>query len=145
MTPVLLFTDTAVFANDVRAEFENDMIGLSAGASLDYHQKPWTLILSGGLVLEFHHYTASQYESFNVSSAAGTAQFASWNDKNSGVKFRPGLFIEAAARYEIDGGCFIDGFVRGEIADDFRASAGPTTFEFEPVGFSIGVRIGRAF
>jgi hypothetical protein len=103
------------------------------------------LSLSGGLVLEFHHYTASQYESFNVSSAAGTAQFASWNDKNSGVKFRPGLFIEAAARYEIDGGCFIDGFVRGEIADDFRASAGPTTFEFEPVGFSIGVRIGRAF
>jgi hypothetical protein len=145
MTPVLVFTDTAVFANDVRAEFENDMIGLSAGASLDYQQAPWTFILSGGLVLEFHHYTASQHESFNVSTATSTTQFASWNDRNSGVKLRPGLFIEAAARYAIDGGCFIDGFVRGEIADDFRVSAGPTNFEFEPIGYSIGVRIGRVF
>jgi hypothetical protein len=145
MTPVLVFTDTAVFANNVRAEFENDMVGLSAGASLDYHEAPWTFILSGGLVLEFHHYTASQNESLNVSTASSSAQFASWSDRNSGVKFRPGLFIEAAARYAIDGGCFIDGFVRGEIADDFRVSAGPTRFEFEPIGFSIGARIGRVF
>ena len=145
MTPVLLFTDTAVFANNVRAEFENDMIGLSAGASLDYHQAPWTFILSGGLVLEFHHYKATQSESLDVSSAAGSATFASWSDRSTGVKLRPGLFVEAAARYEIDGGCFIDGFIRGDIADDFRVSAGPSSFEFEPIGFSLGLRIGRTF
>ncbi len=43
------------------------------------------------------------------------------------------------------GGGFIDGFIRGEIADDFRVSAGPSRFEFEPIGFSFGARIGRTF
>lgn len=145
MTPVLVFTETAVFANNVRAEFENDVIGLSAGASLAYQQSPWTLILAGGLALEFHHYTASQQETLNVSTANSSARFTSWNDKNSGVKLRPGLFIEAAARYELDDGYFLDGFFRGEVADRFRVSAGRSDFEFKPVGFSFGARIGRAF
>ncbi len=69
----------------------------------------------------------------------------SQSHKSSGTKVRPGLFIEAVARYGLEGGAFIDGFLRGEIAEDFSVGVGPSRFKFEPIGYSIGARIGRSF
>lgn len=145
LAPVLLLTDTAVFANDVSARFRNEMIGFSFGGSLEYQHHPWSFILSSGLILELHRYKATQRERLNLTTGGGSAGFADWSDKNSGTKVRPGLFMEAVARYGLDGGVFIDGFLRGEIADDFSVGAGPSTFQFDPVGYSIGVRVGRSF
>ncbi len=145
IVPVLLDSDTAVFTNQVGASFKNKTFGIGAGLSLDYHQHPWTVIFSGGVSLEFHDYTAAMSETYTVSSPAGTATYASWNDKNSGVKVRPGLFAEVAARYDIGERNFIDGFVRAGLADDFSVGAGPSRFRYESSGVSFGVRIGHRF
>jgi len=145
LTPVLVFTDTAVFTNDVRAQFENEMLSVLLGGTLEHEEGPWSFMVAGGLILEFHRYTSHQSETLNGAGGGARPGFASWSEGRSGTKFRPGLFAELSARYALDRHCFLDGFIRGEIADEFRVRAGPSSFEFEPVGFSIGLRIGASF
>jgi len=145
LIPVLQFTDTAGFTNQVHAEFSDTLIAFSIGPSLIYQQGPWNFVFSGGMLLEFHKYSARQYEALNVVSANGTALFAQWIEGDSDTRIRPGLFAQAAARYEVENGWHIGAFVRGEIADDFSVSAGPSVFEFEPVGFTLGAELGLTF
>lgn len=145
LTPVLQFTDSAAYTNHVHAEFSDTLISFNVGPSLIYQQGPWSFVFSGGLILEFHKYSARQYETLNVVSSTGTGVFAQWVDGKSGTKFRPGLFAQAAARYSVESGWHLGGFIRGEIADDFRVSAGPSSFEFEPVGVTLGCEVGFTF
>ena len=145
LTPVLLFTDAAAYTNQVRADFRDDFIGLTIGPSLVYQQGPWTFVASGGVILEFHHYTTRQYETLNVAGAAGTTGFAQWAEGDSGTKFRPGLFLQAAARYDVGNNWHLGAYVRGEIADEFRVNAGPSMFRFEPLGFTLGCELGYTF
>lgn len=145
LTPVLLSTDSAAFTNQVQADFRDDFIGLTVGPSLIYQNGPWTFVASGGLILELHHYTTRQYEQLNVTSANGNARFAQWAEGDSGIKFRPGLFAQAAARYDVGNNWHLGAYVRGEIADEFRVNAGPSMFRFEPLGFTLGCELGYTF
>ena len=145
ITTTLASTDTAVFANDVHARFENQMLSLALGGSLAYAEGPWTLTAASGLALEFHHYDARQTETLTATTATGKRTVANWSDHSSGTKIRPGVFAELAARRALDDRLFIEGFLRGEVAETFSVSAGPSVFDFEPYGFSMGVRVGLHF
>lgn len=145
ITPVLLYTDTAVFTNKVRADFRDDSMALTLGPSLNYHQGLWDFVASGGLILEVHHYSTRQYEQLNVSSAQYSGVQARWAEGSSGTKFRPGLFLQAGVRYDVGNDWHIGGYARGEIADDFSVAAGPSLFEFDPVGFTLGFELGYSF
>ncbi len=145
ITPVLLYTDTAVFTNKVRADFRDDAVALTLGPSLIYSRGLWDFVVSGGLILEVHHYSTRQYEQLNVSSAQYSGPQARWVEGDSGTKFRPGLFLQAGVRYDVGNNWHIGGWARGELADDFSVTAGPSMFEFDPVGFTLGFELGYSF
>ncbi len=92
LTPVPLFTDSAVLANVVRASFRDEVVGITAGASLVYQRGPWQVMVAGGIILEFHHYTTRQYETLGVAGATANGVHARWAEGESGTKLRPGLF-----------------------------------------------------
>jgi len=145
VTPVLLFTDTAVLTNKVRADFRDDSFALTLAPSLNYSRGPWNFVLAGGLILELHNYSTRQYEQLNVASAQITGPHARWAEGSSGTKFRPGLFLQTGVQYDVGNNWHIGGWARGEIADDFSVSAGPSLFEFEPTGYTLGFELGYKF
>jgi len=145
VTPVLVFTDTAVFSNEVRSEFEDTILGITLGPSLVLERDPWDLALAAGLILEFHNYRTRQSERLDLATGASATRFAGWHDHHSGFKFRPGLFAQCTAQYRVGDHWHLGAYVRGEVADKFRVSAGPSRYELDPVGFTIGAEIGSSF
>jgi len=143
--PVHLYTDTATFTNRVYSNFKDTSVALTMAPSLIYEQGPWNFTLSGGVIVEFHSYSTRQYEVLNVASARYTGRQAQWAEGDSGTKIRPGLFLQLGTQYDVGNDWHVGAWARGEWADDFSVSSGPSLYQFDPLGFTLGFEIGYSF
>jgi len=141
ITPVLIGTTNATIANQVRGEIEILATSFTVGPTLSRRWGDFDLSLQGGLILNFLHWEASQYETLAATTATGSTEIARWADGDSGTKFRPGLYAQCDALYHIDEEFSIGAYLRLETAREFRAQAGPTVFRVDPSGFSTGLHL----
>jgi len=142
---VHLFTDTATFTNRVYSNFKDTAVALTMAPSLIYERGPWNFSLSGGVIVEFHSYSTRQYEVLNVAGTRFTGRQAQWAEGDSGTKIRPGLFLQLGTQYAVGNDWHIGAWARGEWADDFSVTSGPSLYQFDPVGYTFGFEIGYSF
>lgn len=141
ITSVLLFTDTAGFANQVSSSFDLDAWTLTLGPTLSMSRGAFDFAVSGGFSLNVYSWEASQNETLNVTTAAGTSAVARWAESNDGVKFRPGVYLQGEAGYLFTERFGISGFLRLDAAKSFGVAAGPTTYEIDPYGATAGLML----
>lgn len=141
ITPVLLFTDTASFSNQVIASIDMDVSSLALGPTLNRSWGPVDVALQAGVILNVYSWEARQSESLSGANSSGTSTLARWTEGDSGTKFRPGVYVQADVSYDVGNHWAIGSFLRLDSASEFRAQAGPSIFKVDPSGFSAGFQI----
>ena len=141
ITPVLLFTDTANFSNEVRASFDMDVSSLALGPSLSRSWGPVDVGLQAGVILNVYSWEARQSETLKGTNSSGTSTVASWAEGDSGTKFRPGVYLQADVSYDAGNHWSVGSFLRLDAAREFRAQAGQSVFKVDPSGFITGFQI----
>lgn len=141
ITPVLLVTDTATFANQVHSSFEMKALSFTFGPTLSMREGPVEFAMSGGLIFNLYDWSARQSETLDAAGGTGPSRVASWHESDSGTKVRPGLFGQLDASYSINRQAAIGGFLRLDAASEFRAQAGPSIYKIDPYGVTAGIQI----
>lgn len=141
ITPVLLFTDSASFSNQVWTSIDMNAFSFTLGPSLTRTWGSFSMSLQGGAIFNIYDWDARQGERLNGTNNAGTTTVARWAEGDSGVKFRPGLYGQADISYDLVDGWAVGGYFRLDTASEFRAQAGPTIFKIDPSGYSAGFQV----
>ena len=141
VTPVLIFTDTASFDNQVASSIDIDALSFTAGPTLTLKHGAFEFALSGGLIVNIYDWTARQTETLNVTTDDGVSRYASWAESDSGTAVRPGLYAQAELGCAVLENTAIGGFLRLDAAPEFRANAGPTIYKIDPYGVTAGIQI----
>lgn len=141
VTPVLIGTQTAHFSNDVHSSIDLDTFSFTLGPTLSLDKGRFDFAVSAGLMLNIYNWKAKQEESLYVTTASGTSEYAHWSESDSGVKFRPGVYLQGEAAYELQQNLGVSGFLRLDVAQDFSVKAGPTNFNIDPYGVTAGLQI----
>lgn len=144
ITPVLLFTDTATFGNQVHSTFEVEAFSFTLGPTFSMRQGPLEFAFSGGVIVNLYDWSARQSETLDATGAAGATRIATWQESDSGTKVRPGLYAQADLGYAVNEQIGIGGFVRLDAAGEFRAQAGPTVYKIDPYGVTAGLQVRLA-
>jgi hypothetical protein len=141
VTPVLLGSESALFSNAVISSFELNALNITLGPSLTLSEGRFDFAVSGGVSLNVYDWEARQNERLEVTTAGGTATYASWADQDQGVKFRPGIYLQGEAGFRINEVLGVTGFARLDAAKEFSVGAGPTRYEVDPYGTTMGMML----
>ncbi|WP_035607376.1 hypothetical protein [Haloferula sp. BvORR071] len=141
MTPVLIGSESAVFSNTVFSSLELNALNITLGPSLTLSQGDFDFAVSAGFSLNVYDWEARQDERLDVTTAGGTTAYARWLDQDDGVKFRPGVYLQGDASYRLTDLIGVTGFARLDAAKDFTVGAGPTHYEVDPSGVTIGMML----
>jgi hypothetical protein len=141
ITPVLLLTENAGFANQVSTSFDLDALSLTLGPTLALTHGSFDFAVSGGFTLNIYSWQAAQKETLDVTTTQGTVEIARWSEDDHGVKFRPGAYLQGEAGYSFTERIGMTGFLRIDAARSFSFGAGPTTYEVDPYGITAGVML----
>ncbi len=144
VTPVLLSTDSAFFANEVSASLDMDVSSLTLGPSLSRSLGALEFAMQAGVILNVYRWDARQTEKLSGTAGGTTGTTAVWADGGSGTKFRPGVYTQADIAYALNENLSVGTFARLDVAREFRVQAGPTIFKVDPTGFSTGFQIRYA-
>jgi hypothetical protein len=139
MTPVLLGSESAFFSNGVISSLDLNALAITLGPSLTLSEGRFDFAVSGGVSLNVYDWEARQNERLEVTTAAGTTTYASWADQDHGVKFRPGVYVQGEAGFRITEVLGVTGFARLDAAKEFSVGAGPTLYEVDPCGATVGM------
>lgn len=141
ITPVLVFTDSAAFSNQVFSSIDMNVSSLALGPTFGRSMGPVELAFQAGVILNVYQWEARQSESLTGTGAGGSTTLARWAEEDTGTKFRPGVYLQADISYDVGNRFEIGGFARLDTASEFRAQAGPTIFKVDPSGFSAGFQV----
>ena len=141
ITPVLLSSDSAAFTNTVFASFDMDVSSLALGPTFSRSWGPLELALQSGLILNLYRWEGHQSEQLKGTNTAGTTTVARWSEKDSGTKFRTGVYAQADLGYDLTDLIGITAFTRFDTAGEFRAQVGPSIMKVDPGGLSAGFQI----
>lgn len=138
VTPVLVFTDTASIANQVRTSLDIDVFSFTFGPTFSRSFGSADFALQIGTIVNIYNWDGRQVEQLDATNSGGKTRVASWDEDDSGTKFRPGLYAQADVSYDVTENWQIGAFVRVDTAGDFHAAAGPTEFRIDPSGCTAG-------
>ncbi len=141
VTPVLTGTETGLYSNRVSSSFDLNALSLTLGPTLSLSHGRFDFAVSAGFSLNIYDWEARQDETLSATTAGGTATFATWSDRDHGVKFRPGLYLQGETAYQINDLVGIAGFARLDVAEDFTVGAGPTSYDIDPGGLTAGLML----
>ena len=136
-----LFTDTANLSNNVFANIDIDVFSFTFGPSLTQSWGPFDASIQAGFIFNIYHWEGQQAERLRVTSGGRTSTYAAWEDKDSGVKFRPGVYAQGDITYAVNEKVRIGAYLRLDTATEFRGQVGPSTFRLDPSGFNSGLQI----
>lgn len=140
MNPVLVDTTTGIYSNNVSSSFDLNALSLTLGPTLSLARGRFAFALSAGVSLNIYDWKARQDETLT----AGTSTYAAWSDRNDGVKFRPGLYVQGEAGYQLTETIGLTGFARLDAAESFSFGAGPTSYKVDPRGVTAGFMLRYA-
>lgn len=141
INPVLLSTETASITNIVNTELGIDVFSFGFGPSFSRSVGPVNIGLQVGVMINVYDWNASQNEQLTANHASGVTEVARWAESDSGTKFRPAIYAQMEAFHQLDERISLGGYVRYDIAKDFRMQAGPTLFHVDPTAFTTGLMI----
>ena len=99
MIPVFTGGNTVGFSHYVRSTFDISSLSLTAGPTLTLEKDRFDFTVSAGVSLNVYDSDATQKERLNVTTSAGISTYAKWSDHESGIKLRPGLYLQGEAAY----------------------------------------------
>ena len=132
-------TETGIYSNRVSSSFDLNALSLSVGPTLSLESGRFGFALSAGFSLNVYDWEARQDETLTATTAGGTSNIAAWSDRDNGVKFRPGLYIQGEAEYQLNKSIDLIGFGRLDVAETFAVGTGPTDYKVDPGGLTAGV------
>ncbi|MCW1886914.1 hypothetical protein OKA04_19395 [Luteolibacter flavescens] len=141
ITPVLIFTDTATFANQVHSSINIDAFSFTMGPTFSLRKGPLEFAFSGGVIVNVYDWSARQSETLDGTSSTGVTRIAQWQEHDSGVKVRPGFYAQTDVTYALNEQLGFGGFLRLDAASEFRAQAGPTIYKIDPYGVTAGLQL----
>lgn len=138
-------SQSATFFNTVEETFDLDLSALSLGPTLkwDYGR----LFFAGrcGLALNVASWEAGAVERLYRDSAGRRTQIRRWDHESSGTKVLPGLFLQAAAGFQINQSWSVSLFGRRDWSETLRGTVGPSSFSADLSGYTIGGAIVKTF
>ena len=141
ITPVLVSTDTATFANQVHSSINIEAFSFTLGPTFSLRRGPLEFAISGGMIVNIYDWSASQSETLDASGPSGPSRVAQWHESDSGIKVRPGFYTQTDITYSINEQAGIGAFLRLDAAGEFRAQAGPTIYKIDPYGVTAGIQL----
>jgi hypothetical protein len=144
MVPVLIFTESSTFTNDVSSSVDINSLTLNFGPSLSRTLGKYDFSLSAGLTLNVYAWKAQQAETLRVTTPTGTSTFAEWSESDKGIKTRGGIYLQGDASYAVTPTLGIIGFLRLDTARDFSIGSGTTRYAINPDGLTSGIMLRLA-
>lgn len=115
-------------------ETDTDLFSLAFGTEIAWSPVPDLFLNAGaGVVMNYARWDAN----YRVPTAAAGVVTGS----DSGSEFLLGLYLKAGAEYRFDEQWSVDGFLRYDWNESLEGSVGPTTFEVDLSGFSVGLGV----
>lgn len=147
---VLINTDTAIFTNLITSRFHGSLFTLSLGPTLTHEHRDLSFRATGGGSLSLLNWSGRQSEVNTLAETSGGAitgvsTYQEWQDHRSGVALIPGLFAQAEGIWHFDEAWFASVFARGDLTATTKVDVGPSSYEVDPSGYTIGLSIGRSF
>jgi hypothetical protein len=131
-------SQSATFSNHVSSSVDISSLTLNFGPTLSARRGRYDFSVSGGFTLNVYDWKAKQSETLLVN---GTTTFASWSERDHGIKIRPGLYLQGEAAYLITETLAISGFLRLDTAADFNVGSGSTSYNIDPNGVTTGLML----
>lgn len=141
MSAVPVGTETAAFSNAVSSSFDLNALSVTLGPTLSLQRGRFDFAVSAGFSLNVYDWEARQDEKLTLAVGGRTSTFASWTDRDQGVKFRPGLYLQGESAYRFNEILGLAAFARVDVARDFTVGAGPTGYEVDPGGVTAGLML----
>lgn len=142
----LIAQDIVTFANSTFESFDVSLNTLSLGPTLSRSAGRFQFSLSGGLGLNIVNYDAAFSENLFAQLSNGTLQtIRSWSDSSSGTEILLGSYLQASVGYRLTDHLGLSLFGRGDWSDELTARVGPSTFTFDPSGWSAGGMVSWSF
>lgn len=141
--PVLINTTQATLTNHVSSSYDTSIISIGMGPSWRYRTDDVILELAAGASVSLYDWSASQRESVFVTGQA--APVRTWRDRNSGVDANVGLFLRLAVHHQLTDRWSTNFFIQGHVASDVSFNVGPSSFDLDNKGFTLGWGIGLTF
>lgn len=130
-------SQTFLFDNDTR------LFSFGFGTELVWHpNEQWHLTMGSGLVVNIADWQA---QTSVPMITAGTTTISNSVFRNSDTDVLLGLYLKLGAGYQINENWNVEGFFRYDWNEDLEAKVGPTSFEVDLSGWSLGLGAGYSF
>lgn len=139
-------SSTARFFNRISQSFEVKLHTLSLGPTVSWRTGPVSVQGGAGFALNLVDWEAEQEETLYVRRDNGPARvFQRWQDQRHDTEVLPGCYLQGAVSWHITPRVFVSGFGRYDWSEKLEERVGPSTFTFDPGGWSAGVLLGFSF
>ena len=136
----------ARFFNRVEQSFDVKLHTLSLGPVVSGGAGRIRFQGGAGLALNLVDWEAEQVETLFVSRGeAGPRVYRRWTDRRQDVEVLPGFYLQGGVSWQVTPGVFVSGFGRYDWSGKLEQQLGPSTFTFDPGGWSVGASVGIAF
>ncbi len=104
------------------------------------------LVLGAGLSLNIADWEATHTETLYVKRNRKAARvYQQWSDKSSDTEILPGVYLQAAARVKLTQRFSLTAFAQYDWSDTVDGKVGPSAFQIDPSGWTLGGMIGFTF
>ena len=134
------------FFNRLENEIDLRLHTLSAGPTVRGQFGPVSGFGGLGLALNIVDWEASQSEWLAYSrDGGGSRPVREWSDRRQGTDVLPGLYLQGGLSWAVTPSLWLTAFGRYDWSDSLDESDGPSSFSFDPGGWSGGLLLGWSF
>lgn len=135
-----------VFHNRIQESLEVDLHRFAFGPSVAARLGKVDLILGAGLALNVTDFTATHAETLYVKKDGQPSRiYRRWQDRRSGTDVLPGFYLQAAARVALTSRLSLTAFGSHDWSSALTGDVGPSGFEIDPSGWTVGGMLGFTF
>lgn len=146
LTPGARAESETIAWNEIFEEFEISLHTLSIGPTVEKRIGKASLAFSGGLALNITNWSASHQETLYASTDGGAAQtIGKWNHRKNGTEVLVGGYVQANLGWQITEKWNLSAYGRHDWSSAFKTAIGPSSFAFDPSGWSVGALVGWRF
>ena len=135
------------YANQIRESLDLDLYTFSLGASMELDITPTLFLTLGtGLALNVADTDAAFSEELTVSRNGGKASTVKrWEDQQSELEVLPGFYVQAGLGYQFHPQWSVSAYGRYDWSDSVSGQVGPSTYEVDLSGWSVGAALSWMF
>ncbi len=136
---------TMDYFSDVREAFHMNLHTISLGPDLNAQFGRFRLGYGLGFGLNIADWDARFEERLSVRTGGGSKVIKTWRDETNGTEVLPGLYLQTTVEVQLTQRLSLNGQARYDWAQSFRSSAGPSHFNAELQGWTLGGGLTYSF